>query len=106
MVEGTTNGRHSDRDAVVDAFALLGNNEIGFDHNEPRCWHGLPRDMSLVILAFAMLAVIHNHANTVTPLKTSIRPDAPDFICWSVQEIRRIAIRLAQRRIWPVHVIT
>ncbi|MGZ9204964.1 MAG: IS701 family transposase, partial [Nitrospira sp.] len=31
--------------------------------------------------------------------------DAPDLIRWSVQEIRRIAVRLAQRRIQPAHVI-
>jgi hypothetical protein len=31
--------------------------------------------------------------------------DAPDLIRWSVQEIRRIATRLAQRRIQPAHVI-
>jgi hypothetical protein len=29
----------------------------------------------------------------------------PDLIRWSVQEIRRIANRLAQRRIQPAHVI-
>ena len=33
------------------------------------------------------------------------RPDAPDLVRWSVQEIRRIAVRLAQRRIRPAHVI-
>jgi hypothetical protein len=33
------------------------------------------------------------------------RPEAPDLIRWSVQEIRRIAVRLAQRRIQPAHVI-
>jgi hypothetical protein len=27
------------------------------------------------------------------------------LICWSVQEIRRIAIKLAQRRIKPAHII-
>jgi hypothetical protein len=27
------------------------------------------------------------------------------LICWSIQEIRRIAIKLAQRRIQPAHVI-
>ena len=33
------------------------------------------------------------------------RPEAPDLIRWSVQELRRIAVRLAQRRIQPAHVI-
>jgi hypothetical protein len=31
--------------------------------------------------------------------------DAPGLIRWSVQEIRRIAVRLAQRRIRPARVI-
>jgi hypothetical protein len=30
---------------------------------------------------------------------------APDLIRWSVQELRRIAVRLAQRRIQPAYVI-
>jgi hypothetical protein len=30
---------------------------------------------------------------------------APSLIRWSIQEIRRIAVRLAQRRIQPAHVI-
>jgi hypothetical protein len=32
-------------------------------------------------------------------------PNAPDLIRWSVQEIRRVAVRLAQRRIQPAQVI-
>ncbi len=32
-------------------------------------------------------------------------PDTPALIRWSVQEIRRIATRLAQRRIQPAQVI-
>jgi len=27
------------------------------------------------------------------------------LICWSIQEIRRIVIKLAQRRIQPAHII-
>jgi hypothetical protein len=33
------------------------------------------------------------------------REDASDLIDWSVQEIRRVATRLAQRRIQPAHII-
>ena len=33
------------------------------------------------------------------------RPDTPGLIRWSVQELRRVAVRLAQRRIRPAHVI-
>ena len=32
-------------------------------------------------------------------------PPSPLLIRWSIQEIRRIAIRLAQRRIEPAHII-
>ena len=45
----------------------------GLDHNETRSWHGWHRHVSLVMLAFAMLAVIRHHANTPTPPKIPIR---------------------------------
>src|SRR5919205_809491 len=32
-------------------------------------------------------------------------PGTPDLVRWSVQELRRVAVRLAQRRIRPAHVI-
>ena len=58
------------------------------------------------MLAFAMLATIQHKANAPPP-ENPDQPDAdaPDLIRWSVQEIRRIATRLAQRRIQPAHVI-
>ncbi|RZL19316.1 MAG: hypothetical protein EOP64_10705 [Sphingomonas sp.] len=31
--------------------------------------------------------------------------DTPALIRWSIQEVRRIAVRLAQRRIAPAHII-
>lgn len=48
-------------------------NELGLDHNEPRSWHGWHRHVSLVMLAFAMLAVIRHKANAMTPPKTPSR---------------------------------
>ncbi len=33
-------------------------NELGLDHNETRSWHGWRRHVSLVMLAFAMMAAI------------------------------------------------
>jgi hypothetical protein len=81
------------------------------------------------MLAFAMMASIRHHANQPAPQKTPAAPapdtPAPDpgtqdpgtqdpgtqdpgtpaLIRWSVQEIRRIATRLAQARIEPAHVI-
>ena len=49
-------------------------NELGLDHNETRSWHGWHRHVSLVMLAFAMMAVIRHHANAAPPPKTMRRP--------------------------------
>jgi hypothetical protein len=58
------------------------------------------------MLAFAMMAAIRHRANSTTPKKeTRDKTPAQLLIRWSVQEIRRIAIRLAQRRIGPAHII-
>ena len=47
--------------------------------------------------AFAMLAAIRRHgkATTPRPKKSDAGPLAPSLIRWSMQEIRRIAVRLA-----------
>jgi SRSO17 transposase len=58
--------------AIEDAFETA-KNELGLDHNETRSWHGWHRHVSLVMLAFAMLAVIRQHANAPTPPKIPIR---------------------------------
>jgi SRSO17 transposase len=58
--------------AIEDSFETA-KNEFGLDHNETRSWHGWHRHVSLVMLAFAMMAVIRHHANAVTPKKTMPR---------------------------------
>src|SRR4029453_11177796 len=58
--------------AIEDGFETA-KNELGLDHNETRSWHGWHRHVSLVMLAFAMLAVIRQHANTPAPPKIPIR---------------------------------
>jgi SRSO17 transposase len=55
--------------AIEDSFETA-KNELGLDHNETRSWHGWHRHVSLVMLAFAMMAVIRHHANAATPQKT------------------------------------
>jgi SRSO17 transposase len=55
--------------AIEDSFETA-KNELGLDHNETRSWHGWHRHVSLVMLAFAMMAAIRRHANAVTPPKT------------------------------------
>ena len=58
--------------AIEDGFETA-KNELGLDHNETRSWHGWHRHVSLVMLAFAMLAAIRHHANAPTPPKIPIR---------------------------------
>jgi SRSO17 transposase len=58
--------------AIEEAFKTA-KSEFGLDHNETRSWHGWHRHVSLVMLAFAMLARIRHHANQTTPPKTLLR---------------------------------
>ena len=91
--------------AIEDAFETA-KTELGLAHNETRSWHGWHRHVSLVMLAFAMMAAVRHRANHLPPPKRARRArQAARLIRWSVQEIRRIAMRLAQRRIRPAHVI-
>jgi SRSO17 transposase len=55
--------------AIEDSFETA-KNELGLDHNESRSWHGWHRHVSLVMLAFAMMAAIRQRANTTPPPKT------------------------------------
>jgi SRSO17 transposase len=55
--------------AIEDSFETA-KNELGLDHNETRSWHGWHRHVSLVMLAFAMMASIRHHANATPPPKT------------------------------------
>ena len=48
-------------------------NELGLDHNETRSLHGWHRHVSLVMLAYAMMAAVRYRANTITPKKTKPR---------------------------------
>jgi SRSO17 transposase len=64
----TVEGR---RWAIEDSFETA-KNELGLDHNETRSWHGWHRHVSLVMLAFAMMAAIRRKANTSAPPKSSL----------------------------------
>src|SRR5678816_1057314 len=55
--------------AIEDSFETA-KNEFGLDHNETRSWHGWHRHVSLVMLAFAMMAAIQRQANKPAPKKT------------------------------------
>jgi SRSO17 transposase len=65
MVEGR-------RWAIEDAFETA-KTELGLAHNETRSWHGWHRHVSLVMLAFAMMATVRHHANSLPPPKTKTR---------------------------------
>jgi len=59
--------------AIEDSFETA-KNELGLTHNETRSWHGWHRHVSLVMLAFAMMAVIRHRANAAdeqTPARVS-----------------------------------
>lgn len=58
--------------AIEDSFETA-KNELGLDHNETRSWHGWHRHVSLVMLAFAMLAVIRHRTNSAVPPKRNPR---------------------------------
>jgi SRSO17 transposase len=58
--------------AIEDAFETA-KTELGLDHNETRSWHGWHRHVSLVMLAFAMMAAVRHRANQAPPPKTKNR---------------------------------
>ena len=55
--------------AIEDSFEVA-KNELGLDHNETRSWHGWHRHVTLVMLAFAMMAAIRHRANMAAPPKS------------------------------------
>jgi len=59
--------------AIEDSFETA-KNELGLDHNETRSWHGWHRHVSLVMLAFAMMAAIRHKANQAIPPKRMRKP--------------------------------
>jgi hypothetical protein len=54
--------------SIEDSFETA-KNEFGLDHNETRSWHGWHRRVSLVMMAFAMMAAIRHQANQATSKK-------------------------------------
>jgi SRSO17 transposase len=58
--------------AIEDAFETA-KTELGLAHNETRSWHGWHRHVSLVLLAFAMMAAVRHRAHQLTPPKTKAR---------------------------------
>jgi SRSO17 transposase len=92
--------------AIEDSFETA-KNEFGLDHNESRSWHGWHRHVSMVMLAFAMMAVIRHRANPVLPKKRNAEPRQKQKHRHTVgrSRVRRIATRLARKRIQPAHFI-
>ena len=59
--------------AIEDSFETA-KNELGLDHNESRSWHGWHRHVSLVMLAFAMMAKIDIAPIRHPPKKRNVGP--------------------------------
>src|SRR3954454_495037 len=73
---------------IEDAFETA-KNEFGLDHNETRSWHGWHRHVSLVMLAFALLAVVRHKADALAaPPKTARKEHRP----WSAGRCRRSVV--------------
>jgi SRSO17 transposase len=71
--------------AIEDAFETA-KTELGLCHNETRSWHGWHRHVSLVMLAFALLAVVRHKADALdAPPKTTRKEAGP----WSAGRCRR-----------------
>nr|WP_247896980.1 IS701 family transposase [Azospirillum argentinense] len=74
--------------SIEDAFETA-KNELGLDHNETRSWHGWHRHVSLVMLAFASLAVVRHKADAIAaPPKTTAKVPRP----WSAGRCRRSVV--------------
>jgi SRSO17 transposase len=72
---------------------------------ETRFWHGWRRHVSLVMLAFAMMAAIRHGQHRDGPANDAWDLCGSPLIRWSIQEIRRIAARLPQSRVPKPHAI-
>ncbi len=81
--------------AIEDSFEAA-KNELGLDHNESRSWHGWHRHVSLVMLAFAMMATIRHRANFLPASQTIRRPSRAARHS-SAGQFRKSA---ASRRVW------
>jgi SRSO17 transposase len=88
--------------AIEDGFETA-KNELGLDHNETRSWHGWHRHVSLVMLAFAMLAVIRHHANQPPPPKTLLKLARPHPLVAPGDPPRRHTPRPAAHPACPHH---
>ena len=99
--------------AIEDSFETA-KNELGLDHNETRspafAEAGLARLAPARLARHAGLCHAGRHPppgqHARTPKKQPADdPQEPPLIRWSVQEVRRVATRLAQRQIQPAAVI-
>lgn len=57
----------------IEECFVTAKNEFGLDHNETRSWHGWHRHVSLVMLAYAIMASVRYQANSLKPKKTQRR---------------------------------
>ena len=89
-------GIEGHRWAIEDSFETA-KNEFGLDHNETRSWHGWHRHVSLVMLAFAMMAAIRHRANKPRPKKPH-RPRSEDIQFYPLVDSRNPQNSAASRQ--------
>src|SRR5450759_3691045 len=73
---GTSSHMQSWADCITGTHVSSFWKRQGLDHNETRSWHGWHRHASLVMRAFAMMAVIRHRANPPPPKKKKRRTTA------------------------------
>jgi SRSO17 transposase len=69
--------------AIEDSFETT-KNELGLDHNETRSWHGWHRHVSLVMLAFAKMAIIRSRPTPRQKNAIAASTEAAFLIRWSI----------------------
>jgi hypothetical protein len=94
--------------AIEDSFETA-KNELGLDHNESRSRHGWHRHVSLGHAGLRQggdrpAGRQHGHRSAPKKTATDVQTQT-EVICWSVQDTRSIATRLALKRIQPAHII-
>lgn len=77
--------------------------KYGFSHDETRSWHGWNRHVSLVMLAYAMMAAMRSQANATAPKRPIA--NAQKLIRGSIQEIRRLVVKVIQAQIPIPHIL-
>jgi hypothetical protein len=98
---------------IIEECFETAKNEFGLDHDETRSWHGWHRHVSLVMLAFAILAAIRRQINEWLEVETieskkriaRTKTKKPSSFGGQSKKNQRVTRRLTQRQIEPTSII-